>query len=96
MQADFSSGGCQNYLHHMLGIVGSVIGMYGGGYLLVTASVSALTEVSTPFVNVRAMLYDLKMGSSSIYAVNGLFMTLFFFIFRCVFQAYLVVFKLWP
>jgi len=96
IQRDFSSGTAQTYFHHILGIVGCIFGIYFGGFLTVTSSVSAITEMSTPFVNFRYMLYDLEIRTGSLYLVNGTLMTLSFFIFRVVFQTWLVVYKLWP
>lgn len=74
-----------NYFHHILGIAGSSAGIIGGGYLTVIASVSLVTEFSTPFVNVRAILYDHQVRSGPVYACNGIVMTLVFFLSRVVF-----------
>ena len=84
------------YFHHFLAILGSIAGIYGGGYMAVTASVSLITEFSTPFVNIRSILYDLKETSGTIYIINGLMMTISFFLCRCIFQAWFVYVKLLP
>ena len=42
------------------------------------------------------MLYDLDYKTGPLYAANGIMMTLSFFIFRVLFQTWLVVYKLWP
>ncbi len=73
------------YFHHILGIAGSSVGIIGGGYLTVTASVSLVTEFSTPFVNIRALLYDHQIKTGSVYILNGLTMTLMFFLCRVLF-----------
>ena len=51
------------------------------------SSVQLITELSTPFVNTRFLLYFHKKTSSSLYLYNGLMMTLTFFVSRIVFQA---------
>jgi len=84
------------YFHHVLGIAGSSCGFFGGGYLTVISSVSFITEFSTPFVNIRSLLYDHDIKSGSLYAVNGTLMTLMFFLCRIVFQWWLVFTKLFP
>ena len=42
------------------------------------------------------MLYGLDIKNGPLYMVTGTVMTLSFFIFRVVFQTWLVVYKLWP
>ena len=86
----------ENYFHHILGIAGSSAGIIGGGYLAVIASVSLVTEFSTPFVNLRAILYDHQIKSGPLYVWNGIVMTLMFFLARVVFQSWLVYSKLYP
>jgi|LauGreDrversion4_2_1035121.scaffolds.fasta_scaffold268997_2 hypothetical protein len=73
------------YFHHILGIFGSLLGIFGDSYLLVIAAISCITELSTPFVNIRSMLYDLGIKQGPMYTINGALMTLTFFVCRCVF-----------
>ena len=64
--------------------------------LLTLGCISLMTEVSTPFVSLRALLDMHKMKDSKLYLVNGVLMTLSFFLFRVVFQSWLVFYKLVP
>ena len=96
IQRDFSSSMLQTYFHHVLGILGASFGLTHGGWMAVTASVSLLTEFSTPFVNLRAILSFLKTTNGPLYNFNGIMMTSSFFVFRCVFQGWLVFYKLVP
>ncbi len=96
IQRDFSKGMIQTYFHHTMGIIGCYLALRLQGYLAVGCSVSLLTEASTPFVNLRAILYDFKETNGSLYVNNCILMTLSFFLVRCVFQAWLVLFKIVP
>ena len=93
---DQSPGAAQNYLHHVLGLIGTVSGLFAGRMLLTLGSISLMTEVSTPFVSLRALLDMHKMKDSKLYLVNGILMTLSFFVFRVIFQSWLVFYKLVP
>lgn len=50
-----------------------------------------LWEASTPFVHAREMMYNMGMGKTKAYAVNGLAMMGVFFLCRNVYGAYLLV-----
>lgn len=93
---DTSSGMLQNYVHHALGICGTVAGILCGRMILTLSCATLLTEFSTPFVSLRALLSIHKKTSTTLYLVNGLLMTLSFFVCRVLFQPWLVSTKLWP
>ena len=82
---DTSPGSMQNYIHHILGIGGSVGGLLCGRMILTLSCATLVTEFSTPFVSIRALLSIHKKTSTTFYLVNGLLMTLFFFVCRVVF-----------
>jgi len=48
-----------------------------------------LTEISTPFVNVRVILSKFKMKSTNLYIVNGVFMTIVFALCRVIMFPYM-------
>lgn len=64
--------------------------------ILTLSCITCLTEMSTPFVSMRALLYQHKKSSSTLYLINGLTMTISFGIFRCCFQTWLVTTRLVP
>lgn len=53
--------------------------------MAVAASVSLVTEFSTPFINLRSIMVAFKETNSPVYIYNGLVMTVSFFIVRVVF-----------
>lgn len=55
-----------------------------------------ITEVSTPFINLRWFLATHKNTKGTLYFVNGLTFTLLFFIFRNVFQSWMMVTMFFP
>ena len=55
-----SSGGQQNIFHHFVSISMATGSLFLSGYFLPTGTVSLLTELSTPFVNMRWFLYTHK------------------------------------
>ncbi len=79
------------YLHHGIGIVGTVSAIVVGRYILTLSNATCLTELSTPFVSLRALLYMHKKTDTTLYMVNGLLMTISFFLIRCVFQSWIVI-----
>ena len=79
--------------HHLLGLFGSCAGIFGGGCLTVFAGGGLITEFSTPFVNIRFLLYELDIKTGTLYGANGALMTLSFFIFRIIYQTWLVAYK---
>lgn len=91
-----SPGAIQTYMHHFIGIFGSVTALVVGRMILSLSAISCWTEFSTPFVNLRALLHMHKKSSSTLYIVNGLLMTVSFGIVRCLFQTWLVATRLVP
>jgi hypothetical protein len=79
------------YIHHAIGIFGSVCALIVGRHILTLSNATCLTELSTPFVSLRALLYMHKKTDSTLYMVNGLLMTVSFFIIRCLFQSWIVI-----
>lgn len=56
LMQDNSVGMMQNYLHHTLGVVGTVTCMTVGRMILTLSNITCITEFSTPFVSMRAVL----------------------------------------
>ena len=52
--------------------------------------VTAITEFATIFVDLRVILAYHKLQSSTLYAINGLVMTVQFFLFRVVYYLWMV------
>lgn len=90
---DFSSGGAlQNYLHHLLASFGCGSGLYYGRFWGTVSNLCLVTEISTPFVNLRYLLYTHKKTDGTLYFVNGLSMTGVFFLSRIVYMGYCIMF----
>ena len=51
---------------------------------------TVMTELSTPFVNLRAILAQHKMTNTKLYSINGIMMALMFFLFRMCFYYYMI------
>lgn len=64
--------------------------------ILTLSNATCVTELSTPFVSLRALLSMHKKTSGTLYIVNGLLMTFSFLIIRVIFQTWLVSLKLAP
>lgn len=94
--ADTSQGAFENYFHHVIGVLGSVSGFIVGRMIMSLSNSTCVTELSTPFVSLRAILSMHKKTDGTLYVINGLLMTLSFFVFRCVFQTWLVTCRLFP
>ncbi len=94
--ADKSAGAIENYIHHVVGALGVVTGYIVGRQVLTLSNVTCLTELSTPFVSMRALLSMHKLTDSKLYMVNGLLMTIVFFVCRCVLQTWIVTCRLLP
>lgn len=87
-----SKAALQNYLHHALAIFGAFTGIYIGRFFGSFSNVTLATEVTTMFVNLRWLLHYHNKSTTSAYRVNGYVMTSSFFLVRCVFMTYLIVF----
>lgn len=59
--------------------------MYTGGFVGSIGQLTAVTELSTPFVNGRAIFATHNMQGTFIYTLNGIMMMLSFFVFRLCF-----------
>ena len=79
-------------MHHILSIIGSVIGIYFGRFYGTMSYVVCLTELSTMFVDFRWLLYYHGSTDSSAYFYNGLLMTSTFGILRTIFLPYIFIF----
>jgi hypothetical protein len=93
---DTSAGAMQNYIHHFLGIFGSVSGLLCGRMILTLSCATLVTELSTPFVSLRALLSAHKKTNTTLYLANGLMMTFAFFVCRVLFQPWITISFLWP
>ena len=83
--ADKSAGAIENYLHHVIGVVGIFSALIVGRMILSLSNATCMTEISTPFVSIRGILSQHKKTNGTFYIVNGLLMTLSFFLCSCVF-----------
>lgn len=52
------------------------------------------TEISTINVNLRVLLNLIGLGDGALYAINGITMTLVFFVVRIILYPYVTIFKL--
>uniref|UniRef100_A0A7S3CQB2 TLC domain-containing protein n=1 Tax=Strombidium rassoulzadegani TaxID=1082188 RepID=A0A7S3CQB2_9SPIT len=84
----------QTYAHHIMGMVGALIGSYLGGFLGSISQLTWVTEFSTPSVNLRAIMAMHKATDNALYVLNGLMMTLSFFVFRVVYYRYMIFWKI--
>lgn len=81
------------YAHHFFAIAGASQACYIGGFLGSTCQLTWITEGSTPFVNLRTILSHHKLDKTTLYVVNGLVMTLVFFVIRVCFYTYTICIK---
>jgi hypothetical protein len=94
---DFTSSQAKaNYIHHVLGLIGTFGGVTFGGFVGSFAYFSLFTECSTLFVNIRWFLFFHGLKDTNYYFYNGLVLTAAFFVFRVVLQTWLLSFKLRP
>lgn len=54
--ADTSQGAVENYLHHVIGVLGSFSAFVVGRSIMTLSNATCLTEFSTPFVSLRGLL----------------------------------------
>lgn len=76
----------QNYVHHVTSIIGIALSINVGGFMGSICQVSLLTELSTPFVNIRGFI----PRTSPLYLVNGILMTGAFFFFRVLWYNFVI------
>ena len=77
-----------------MGIGGLVQGNYLGGFFGSISQLTWITEGSTPFVNLRWLLVQHKLGDSTLYLLNGAMMAWSFFWFRIFFYNYIIFWKM--
>ena len=77
-------------IHHILGFLGAYLGIYIGGHAGSISHVTAVTELSAPFLNARVFIQTHGYGEKPIYLVNGFMIMFSFFILRIVFMSWLV------
>ena len=81
----------QTYAHHYAGIIAfyfSLVLRPLGSPILLGAIANQFTEISTPFMNIRQLLYYHKANDSILGTINSLFFAGTFFFCRLLFQAY--------
>jgi len=82
-------------MHHFAGIVGALASIHLDGYFGSIAHLTMFTEISTNNVNFRVLLTLCGLGDHPLYAVNGILMTLVFFVVRVLFYSWVIIFKFW-
>lgn len=82
----------QTYMHHVAGIMGNSFSILLDDGFGSIAQLTFITEFSTFFVNARFLLAQHKLSKTTIYLVNGIFMTLSFFVVRIVYYTYILFF----
>ena len=83
-------------VHHIIGILGSILALIVGRYICVLSVASMFNELSTPNVNLRWFLAAHKMTNTKLYFYNGLAFTSLFFICRNIFGTWIVLRCLLP
>lgn len=83
----------QIYAHHVFVIFGNLLALWLGGFFGSCSQISFIVEASTPFVSLRAIIAYHKREDCLLYKVNGILMTIMFFIFRVCFYYYMVFWK---
>ena len=96
LMREFPAGILEMLLHHVFSIYGAFVGILIGRFLGVLHSATLLTEFSTPFVNIRWLLYFHKRTSEPFYVINGWVMTFSFFLFRICYSFYLIFWICYP
>uniref|UniRef100_A0A7S3IL81 TLC domain-containing protein n=1 Tax=Strombidium inclinatum TaxID=197538 RepID=A0A7S3IL81_9SPIT len=84
----------QTYFHHIVGGSGSVMAVVIGGFFGSMCQLSYITEISTFFLNVRALMAEHKLDNQPLYYANGLVLTGAFFVFRVFFYHYMIFWKI--
>ncbi|CAH1248949.1 TMEM56 [Branchiostoma lanceolatum] len=68
-------------VHHLMAVFGGVAGTVDP-ILPYFSNIVCLQELSTPFVNMRIILYELRLKTSRLYKLNGVLMLVVFFTCR--------------
>ena len=92
----FPAGILEMLLHHLFSVYGAIVGIVCGRFLGVLCASTILTEFSTPFVNIRWLLYFHKKTDTIAYMINGWIMTISFFLCRIVYSFYLIFYICYP
>jgi len=80
-------------MHHFLALGGIGLGLWVGGFFGSVSQLTFIVETTTLFVNFRFVLCLHKQEGTKLYAINGLLMTIAFFIFRVWYYYYIVFWK---
>ena len=80
----------QTYAHHLLAAVTYYQTLYFMDFMCVFGCMILFIEISTPFVNIRWLLFTHKMSTSIWYAINALMMFISFLLGRVVYQTYII------
>ena len=83
----------QTLAHHLFGVGGAVLGIYVGGFFGSISQLTWITELSTPFVNIRWLLAFHHLESTIAYMINGFLMTVAFLVFRMIYYYYMIFIK---
>ena len=75
-------------------MLGSLMSLKMGGFFGSICHLSYITEISTVFLNIRAMMADHKLTDNVLYYLNGLVLTWAFFVFRVCFYYYMIFWKI--
>jgi hypothetical protein len=81
----------QTYAHHYAGIIAFYFALVlrpVGSPVLLGAIANQFTEISTPFMNFRQLLFKHNLNESKIGTVNSILFAMSFFFGRLLFQAY--------
>ena len=77
-------------MHHAIGLSGIVITTQTSGFFGSICQITLITELSTPFVNMRTILAYHKQEKSYLYIFNGIMMTVSFFFLRVCYYYYMI------
>lgn len=86
------------YIHHAISISALIGGMIIGRWIGTIVSAMMLTELSTIFLDIRAIMRELKIDQKHerCFIINGLLLVFSFFITRVFFLSWLTFFKVIP
>ena len=94
---DFTSvSELQGYIHHFLAIIGSIGGIYVGGVIGGISNFILITEITTPMVNARWLMYFHEKTHYMAYILCAVGMTVGFLVIRVLLMVYLAFFYFLP
>ena len=86
---DFTQLGMQQYLHHIVAVTGFSFAIMTKQNIALTGCIlNQFTEISTPFINIRYLLFSHKMQETQVFVVNTLLFAITFFFGRMSMQFY--------